>query len=159
MPEQLQQQAEGPARGRGRRKPGVLGRPREPSGGTPVTFEKIEPERLGRAGQPSPHSSPSRRKASARRNGARTGGNGASTASTSGVASGSNCSIAAAQPAPAAPNESTVCPTSRCRAIAVPSANGCATTLGGLIHSRPSRSSSSSRIAGEATVIGTNAAQ
>jgi hypothetical protein len=52
MPEQLQEQAEGAARGGGGRKPGVLGGAREPCGGTPVTFEEVEAERLCRAGQP-----------------------------------------------------------------------------------------------------------
>ena len=79
--------------------------------------------------------------------------------STSGVASGSIWSIAAAQPAPAAPSEAAVAATSRCSAIALPSSNGCAMHHRRVDPLRPSRSSSSSRIAGEAAVIGTNAAQ
>jgi hypothetical protein len=79
--------------------------------------------------------------------------------STRGVATGSSWSIAPAQPGPAGPSEPAVAPTSRCSAIAEPSGNGCATTVAGFTHASPSRSSASSRIAGDATVIGTKPAQ
>ena len=56
-------------------------------------------------------------------------------------------------------NDSTVAPTSRQSAIAVPSMNGWAITTDGRTQARPSCSNSSSLIAGETIVIGLKPAQ
>ena len=84
-------------------------------------------------------------------------------ASTRRWASGRYCSISARQAVPAPggrpSSDATVGSSSWCRAIAVPSSNGCAMIASGRTQRSPSASSSSSRIAGDATVIGLKPAQ
>ena len=143
--EHLQQQPESAAAGRRRRQPGVLGGGGEPRGRAAVALEEVEPQGLDRAREPTRPLGPSRRSASATRAAGRTRGSRPRTLSTRGVATGRSWSIAAAQPAPAGPSESAVARTSRCRAIAEPSGNGCARTAG----LTQAMSSASSRIAGE----------
>ena len=159
VPQQLQEEAEGAAgRGRGRQA-GMLRRAGQPGGGASVSVEEVQAERLGGAGEPpepldavapqperQPHGCANRRQRRQDRVDERTGERqhlaDRPLPSRAGGAERAHRVLDAAM--------------QRDRA---PVAEGWVITTAGFTHSSPSRSSSSSRSAGEATVIGTNAAQ
>ena len=138
-------------------------RPATPSGGVRAV-EDVEAERLDRAGHPPGEQQRVAAQRDRQRDRARgPGGSGPRIVSTRRWPSGRYCSISSRQamPAPgcAASSDATVGSSSWCSAIAVPSSNGWAMIASGRTQRSPSASSSSSRIAGDATVIGLNPAQ
>ena len=137
----------------------MLRRPGKPGCGACVTVEEIESERFDRAEHPACPFGKTAAQSRGQPQGRAHRRQRREDALTSESLSGNIRFIAASHPAPAVPSDAIVASTSRFKAIAVPSSNGCARTCEGLIHRKPSDSRSSSRIAGDAADIGTKAAQ